>query len=541
MAVVEVALIFLLLFVFAGSPPPGDDEAHYLGKAKQFWNPQWLEGDFFLETPDAHVVFNWTVGWPTLFVSLDAAVWIGRTAAWLLLAVAWQRLSYALVPRPLMSLLTMGWFLVFQQYGTAAREWIVGGVEAKCFAWALVVLALEQLVRADQEGGRVSRGESWESTGEFWRWNCVWLLLGLAAAFHVLVGGWAVLAALMTWLATKRRPTLISMLPTLIAGGLVSLLGVWPALRLSAGADPEIVSEAHRIYVFERLNHHLVLHDFTWKYRLQFLGVLCAWLATSWATRKVTRGPGLRKFILASLVIAIIGIAIDQATLTRPDLAALLLRFYWFRLADMMVPIGLALGLADVWEMISVRMGTWSRVRRVAAHCLFAALCLVPMTVIGWLAVLHLYDRRSGSEIQAKMSQEDVGLWREACAWIEQQTPANSRFLTPPLYQCFRWHAERSEVATWKDIPQSAADIVEWYERNRATQSWWAELRRSGYTPGVERRLRQLADRYDVQYIIVPRALTSKPLGLTPLFSNASGADDEAARGFTVYWISPSE
>ena len=89
LAVLEVALLFLLLFVFAASPPPGDDEPHYLGKAKQYWNPDWLAGDFFLETPDAHVVFNWTVGWLTLLFSLNTVAWISRCAAWLLLAIAW--------------------------------------------------------------------------------------------------------------------------------------------------------------------------------------------------------------------------------------------------------------------------------------------------------------------------------------------------------------------------------------------------------------------------------------------------------------------
>jgi hypothetical protein len=66
-------------------------------------------------------------------------------------------------------------------------------------------------------------------------------------------------------------------------------------------------------------------------------------------------------------------------------------------------------------------------------------------------------------------------------------------------------------------------------------------LQQRGYTPAVERRLQQLAEKYDVQYVLVPRSLTAQPLGLTPLFSNATGADDKMARGYTVYWIGPRD
>src|SRR5262245_56131313 len=68
-AIVEVFLIFCLFFVYAAWPAPDVNETHYLCKIKQAWNADWLPGDFFLNTPDAHPVFTWTCGWPTLFLS----------------------------------------------------------------------------------------------------------------------------------------------------------------------------------------------------------------------------------------------------------------------------------------------------------------------------------------------------------------------------------------------------------------------------------------------------------------------------------------
>jgi hypothetical protein len=171
---------------------------------------------------------------------------------------------------------------------------------------------------------------------------------------------------------------------------------------------------------------------------------------------------------------------------------------------------------------------------------LLVVLCLAPMAMISWRAAGRWWDRRSGAEVQAGLSPDAARDWRATCAWIERQTPAKSRFITPPAQQCFRWHGERSEVASWKDIPQSAADIVEWRERIRNLRTWWAALRRHGPTPAVERRLYQLAEAYEAQYIIVPHALYARPLPLTPVYASPA-AGESPSRGYTVYWIPPRE
>ena len=59
--------------------------------------------------------------------------------------------------------------------------------------------------------------------------------------------------------ATSLFRALLSMLPGLVVGGLLALLGLVPALALTWNESPEIVAEANRIYVFERLPHHLAL------------------------------------------------------------------------------------------------------------------------------------------------------------------------------------------------------------------------------------------------------------------------------------------
>ena len=50
--------------------------------------------------------------------------------------------------------------------------------------------------------------------GGMGQWSRVWLLLGAASAFHVLVGGWAVVAALVAWCITGDQQNRLAQIPT---------------------------------------------------------------------------------------------------------------------------------------------------------------------------------------------------------------------------------------------------------------------------------------------------------------------------------------
>ncbi len=241
-----------------------------MSRAKHFWNPDWCAGDLFLRSPDAHGLFVWTFGALTKWLSLPATAWVGRLVAWTLLAWAWQRLSWRLVPVPLVSVLGAALWVTLTDKAHLAGEWVVGGVEAKCFAYVFVLIALRALVDR--------------------HWNRAWIALGVASAFHVLVGGWSMVVCGGIWLGEQyacsagAAPSreFWSMLPGLALGGLIALLGLIPALALNWHQPAEIVTQANQIYVFERLPHHLSLltlsaGEFLTRLVRHVFLILCLW------------------------------------------------------------------------------------------------------------------------------------------------------------------------------------------------------------------------------------------------------------------------
>lgn len=507
----EIVLIFLLMFLFAGWPPPDVNEAHYLAKAKHYWQPDWCAGDHFLESADAHLVFYWTFGWLTKFFSLPTVAWIGRLATWGLLAWSWRRLSYAAVPHRMASVLTGCLFIYFTQRFHMAGEWVIGGVEAKGFAFAFVFLALEAVLRG--------------------RWSIAWILLGLATSFHVLVGGWSLVATGCAWISCGRlRPSLRSMLPAMFAGALLALPGVIPAIALSHGTAPHIVREANDIYVYQRLSHHLVFHRFPHWHMVRHGLLLVTWIAACTAMPcKLCSGQlgqrPLRGFVGGAVALAIAGIIIDQsmvigitiAPTARHQLLALgasLAKYYWYRLSDAMLPAGAAIAVVSFMCNLGAK-------RPAAGQWALAATALIA----GANLVYTNYDRRSDLRPRAdvQMWEHDPAKnhrtfedWRRVCRWINANSASDARFLTPYSQQTFKWYAQRSEVCTWKDVPQDAARVVEWRQRQR--EVYPRLVIRSGLVMHGERRLLELAEKYDVDYILVDRTVSHRPLLLPRVY-----------------------
>jgi hypothetical protein len=511
----EVLLIVVVFFLHAGWPVPDVNEAHYLCKAKHYWDSAWGSGDFFLESVDAHAVFYWTFGWLTMFFELSTVAWIGRALTWLLLAWSWRRLSWTIAPKPLLSVLTAALLVALIDWTHMAGEWLVGGVEAKGFAYAFVFLALEAANRS--------------------RWRWVWPLLGVASSLHPLVGGWSTLAAMFAWWwIGPTRPPLRSMLPWLFLGLLFALPGLYFSLRLTFGIDPEIVRQANEIYVFRRLPHHVVIWEFSASRTARHLAAVIVFLLVCLCWRS-ERQETLRGWVLGSLIISVVGAFASLVHWYDENLSAALLRYYWYRLGDIAVPVGLALMAAGAITALKPKRSK-----------LASTLLIVLMAVAGW----HLWqqsrdmygrlvprgDGRITRAASPELREERMADWLDACRWAREHTQPSDVFLTPRMNQTFKWHANRPEVVSRKDIPQDAHGIVEWwqrcddlyrYELSDGVRKWRGALADQG-----QEHIEEMGWKYGAKYALVEgnTPLKIRRIGMTRAYFNAS---------FTIYQLPP--
>jgi len=341
-AVAECAVVTAAFAAAAAWPAPDVNEAVYLTKARHAADPDWGRGDFFLETPDAHGIFYLVAGPLAAAVPLPQAAWIGRVVGWALLAVGFRQAAVPLISSARYRVLAAVLFSFALRNTTAAGEWVIGGCEAKVFAWA-AALGCIGAVAAARFPEACCRG-------------------GIATAFHPIVGGWTLVATLVTWLVERGRPTVVSESAggpstrweawkpaALIVGGVAAAaVGLVPALGLTAGVDAATRAAATRIYVVERLSHHLLPRTFADGMIARHLLAAAAWWLLS---RVVPQTPPRRRIAVltwASLGISAAGIAISLAEPWAPTTTYSLLRYYWFRLADVMVPFALATAFTEV-------------------------------------------------------------------------------------------------------------------------------------------------------------------------------------------------
>lgn len=574
---IETVAVFAVFFLHGAWPIPDSNEAHYISKAIHFWNPDWIPNDPFLESKDSHWFFYLTFGWTSTFLGPVAMGWTGRVIAWGLTGWAWRRLSRALIPIPWVSVLTAAGFVYFIDAFQMAGEWVIGGVEGKSFAFPFVFFGLESAVRG--------------------RWNRAWIFFGFGASFHVLVGGWAVICAAFSWFLQARadRPKFLAMLPGLIVGGLLSLPGLIPVLFLDRGASPEQLDTAHQIYVFERLPHHLLPQSFRTSMLCRFFVMTTVWILFCRVGKNTSPSENpasfriLNGFIFGTLFLCLIGLIVGFGLQNDRSLTAAILRFYWFRMSDFAVPLGVSLGSAamlfrhgasfrklltsDSRPIFPVFLGCFAAG---FAAFMFANYFVYDYGIINWgekfrldlyepgiprgiaviicgagLWLLFLRMRKKDGPVMRRFATVGITLfyatisicgpfahmleygtirtepaesridppggtndWKEICRWIENSDiPKDAKFLTPKDFATFKWYAKRPTVGTWKDVPQDAVSLIEWYDTmkvfyltlDEAGNPSWKEPVQAVLKARSKNEIKYLCETYEVEYLVSHR------------------------------------
>jgi len=477
----ETLLVTLVFAAAAAWPTPDVNEAVYLTKARHAADPAWGEGDFFLETPDVHRVFYLVFGPLAAALPLEQAACVGRIVGWLAVAAGFIWAIAPVVTTTSGRLVAAAIFSLALRHTTMAGEWVLGGCEAKVFAWAFVLGGVGEWVR-----GRFATG---------------WLLCGVAAAWHPIVGGWAMVALVMAW---AMRGTSLAGPGTAIlcsVGLAIAAAGIVPALALTAGVDRATQAAAAKIYVVERLHHHLLLRTFSEAFIARHILAVLAWWLVSRALVPTQPKARLTAFTLGAIAISLAGVAISLCEPLAPATVLGLLRFYWFRLADVIVPLALAAATAGLLEdTVACRRATGISPTLVRA----AVAILLILDVVAQSA--H-WPGRSGAPIAPRADAKvDAAGWADICAWVRDNVPTDACFLTPRGSASFIWRTGRREVVSWKNNPQDARSLVEWRQRISdcfSPNGSIADMERSTAALGPE-RLRVAAERYGADYVVVP-------------------------------------
>jgi hypothetical protein len=443
----EVVLLVAFFFAVAGIAPPGINEAHYLAKSKNYWDPTWCARDIFVSSGNPHLLFHLTFGAFTRWLSLESTAWIGRMIGWLIIAIGLRAVTVAITDKPL-AVLAVALIWIGGVHGfNLAGEWVIGGIEGKVPAYGFVLLALRMMIVG--------------------KWRFVWPLFGIASAFHVLVGGWSVIAAMLVfWRYGWRETTLRSQCVPLLVGGFFAAIGIYPAIDLTFGDARETVTAAARIYSYERLTHHLLPSslELEWYVRHGVL-VLLTGLAF-WMLRDDDGFVVVRMFTIGAVAIAMLGLLIGTLPPYEPDLAAKLLRYYWFRMTDAVVPLGLA--LAWVRLPMCIRYSRTTQCARVIVFVV-AFWTVVAQTIeTNRLTVVTDTGRvvsAVGMNTRDDNRKQVLSDWLAVCEWVDRTLPQDEVLLTPRNQHSFKWYANRAEVVNWKDVPQDADRLLEWSHR----------------------------------------------------------------------------
>lgn len=459
--------------LFAGysllhEPVPGVNEPHYLCKAKATWDSDYCASDFFLKSESAHSVFFWLVGYFTQYWSLQTvAVW-GRVISAVVLAWGWTALSAAFLPNRGGAVISAALLGTAGLTGNLSGEWVLGGFESKVPAWGLGFAGTACWLRT--------------TTAATWRsWLKIGVLLGLSTTAHPVVGAWFLIAISMSelaqlfspvarWLESGSTPrafrSMSSSLLTMNGVALIAALpGVLPALQVVASTDLSHWQRgtANRIQVFMRLGHHLDPAQFPPAAWIHSTALLTVIVCCSWRLLRSGPRPILCRHLLLLIsagIVAAAGVALGSHAepvvhLRQWSWRAFLLKFYPFRLIDILLPVTAAL-MVTILVLRTMQNRTTRFIT--AVRRMLPLVMVVGVFIASWRL-------RPGSP--AGYSPQEYSTWQQACDWIRIETPKDSLFVTPREAVAFKWYAERAQFVCYKDCPQDGAGILEWRKRLR--------------------------------------------------------------------------
>jgi len=436
---VLIYLILRLLFTDLLSV----NEHDILAVGKQFANPSWIPADWYLNLDSGYrLTFNVFL-YPILRVM--PLVWVailGRLGYCILFAFVLQRYARSL-GIPAVFMIPALFFITEIQY-IITGEWILRSLEAKTFAYALLLLALVLLFER--------------------RFIVSALFLGLSVSFHVLVGGYGTVAflAVLVLDSPRLKPSTRVYIWAVAGYLLCASIGLISIVRNLARTDISDTVRAGLIYIQARVPRHVLPSNWVkeygkglWRPLIEFVlsAALCLY-AVLRPARPFQRILGI--FTLSTLIFALLGFGFFFTDNTH------LLKYYFFRLPDVMLPFSAFLLVFSFLSIWNPDRFAWyfPRIRYFAG-------ITVSVLLLVWAAVPFTRGMvKFARDPQNFVYGQNVGSpKRQMFEWIKMHLAEDATFIIPPQEERFYVGAERAQFVSYKHSPQAEEEILEWYER----------------------------------------------------------------------------
>ena len=472
-------LVFDLLLEGVGQ----NNESQILAEIKHFWNPGWLEQDWFLSIENPYrYAFNVSFGWLSLFLSLPAVSIVSRLIAYSFLAVIFQKIAKK-INLSMYWLIPILFLIIHRAQSLGAGEWVFGGIESKVIAYIFIFFGLIAFIDN--------------------KWGLLAVFIGLACSFHVLVGGYAVLSFIPALLILRKRFIIDKnkILLYLVLFVLCASVGFYTIVHNvlnSISVDNEAASQLYLM----RSAHHLLPPVWDWPFTGIKIGLCVLFLLYIVKKTEKKEWHYLGIFALSSLWLFVFGLIVFFIG------AESILKYYLFRFPDTIVPIVTVL-LFFAYLDNRIQWLKKTRILNQRNIGYFLSIGVLIFTSLSFIDTIR-------ESVKYNLAINEIGIEKEyidIMHWVRNNTPQESKFLDFPMNEGFYLIAQRPVFVKYKHVPQGEKMIEEWYQRIKACNGG-NELQGVSFKVGEELRnnyynlryedIKNLSDTYNLDYYIGP-------------------------------------
>lgn len=463
---------FLVLFVIAAhylSFKPTGNEELYFPLAKQFMNPNWMPHSFIVnEWPGTRILYQLITGFMLKYMTFEQVGFWGRLFIFIVSAYPLTQLFKLFRFSNVAILIIIEIFLIRQSW--IGGEYIFENFEPKSFAYIFVLFSLPLLIK----------GKYMQSI----------ILAGLASYFHILVGGWYAVFALMYTLIYSRnflQTFKLGVVYTLI----VSPFAYYLSLQIFESGSIINGINIDWVYTFYRNPHHTAplsrpdALTVVWPSIIQ-MAIFMVWMV--FVMRKKRGQYADKLFIMNTVIYTMLWIGLIISTI---NTSGSILKYYLFRINT----VGALLFYIYVFWWFNQYH---PKISRKAGYILFFLLFLP--SLIG----------RTSSNIRKNYLKEPNPNYIELINYIKENTDKSDIFIEKTqLPLSFIRMSERESFVSYRMVPGGGKKIYDWYIRVELLKS----LRDNINT------INQITKSYPINYMISKEKLNHDNLQLS--YSNS--------------------